>query len=208
MVVSYVQLLARRYKGQLDSDADEFIGFAVDGAKRMQTLINDLLAYSRLGRQDMSPIDSGTALDLALKNLRTAIEEAAVTITRDGSFPVVRADPSQLAQVFQNLLSNALKFRGEAPLEVHVGAERQGDFVRFSVRDTGLGIEPQHLERIFVIFQRLHTRADYPGTGIGLAICKKVVERHGGCIGVESQPGKGSTFWFTLPAATGAESHS
>lgn len=202
MVASYTQLLARRYRGKLDKDADEFIGFAVDGVNRMQRLIQDLLAYSRVGTRgrELSPCDAGQAFHRAVDNLRAALEEAHGEV-KAGPLPWVLADESQLTQLFQNLLSNALKFHGEAAPRVEVAAELQGpDGWRFTVRDQGLGIDPQYFDRIFIIFQRLHGREEYPGTGIGLAICKKIVERHGGRIGVESQPGKGSTFWFTLPA--------
>lgn len=202
MVASYTQLLARRYQGQLDADADEFIRYAVDGVTRMQRLIQDLLAYSRVGTRgrDLKPLDCGRALERALDNLRTAIQESGATVTV-APLPAVLGDESQLTQLFQNLVGNALKFHGEAPPCVEVGAELQGPEVRFTVRDHGIGIEPQYFERIFVIFQRLHGKEEYAGTGIGLAICKKIVERHGGRIGVESRPGEGTTFWFTLPAA-------
>ncbi|HLI27393.1 MAG TPA: PAS domain S-box protein [Chloroflexota bacterium] len=201
MVASYTQLLARRYRGQLGPEADEFIAFAVDGAQRMQRLINDLLAYSRVGTQGrpLEPVDCGRVVDQVLADLGAAIAESGAVITRE-PLPVVRADPSQLGQVFQNLLSNAIKFHGTAPPRIHVGAAREGDEWRLWVRDNGIGIAPEYAERIFVIFQRLHTQQEYPGTGIGLAICKKIVERHGGRIWVESAPGAGATFYFTLPA--------
>jgi signal transduction histidine kinase len=208
MVASYTQLLARRYRGRLDADADAFIGYAVDGVNRMQRLIQDLLAYSRVGTQghELHPCDAQQVFQRTMDNLRTAIDEARGEV-KVGPLPRVLADETQLAQLFQNLVSNALKFHGEAPPRVEVSAERQGpDWWRFTVRDSGLGIDPQYFERIFIIFQRLHGREEYPGTGIGLAICKKIVERHGGRIGVESRPGEGATFWFTLPAvpASGA----
>jgi light-regulated signal transduction histidine kinase (bacteriophytochrome) len=202
MVTSYVQLLARRYQGTLDAEADTFISYAVGGVRRMQQLINDLLAYSRVGTQGkpFQPTDCTALLDQALATLQPAIQESGAVVTRDG-LPTVLADASQLGQVFQNLLSNALKFRQkDVPPRVHVWAERQGSTWRIAVQDNGIGIDPQYVERIFAIFQRLHTTAQYPGTGIGLAICKKIVERHGGRIWVESQPGKGATFSFTLPA--------
>ncbi|ATB30788.1 GAF domain-containing protein [Melittangium boletus] len=201
MVASYTQLLARRYKGRLDSDADEFIGFAVDGVNRMQRLIQDLLAYSRVGTRghEFKAIDSRQALERALDNLKALRDETGATVIQ-GGLPPVMADETQLIQLFQNLVGNAIKFRGEAQSRVLVEAERQGDMWRFTVEDNGIGIEPQYFERIFVIFQRLHNKEDYPGTGIGLAICKKIVERHGGRIGLDSQPGQGTTFWFTLPA--------
>jgi light-regulated signal transduction histidine kinase (bacteriophytochrome) len=201
MVASYTQLLAKRYKGKLDADADEFIAYAVDGANRMQRLIQDLLAYSRVDTQGQvfEPVSVEALVGYALDNVRAAVEESRAVVTHD-PLPTVMADERQLLQLLQNLLSNALKFRGEQPPRVHVSAERRGSEWLFSVRDNGIGIDPQYAERIFAVFQRLHTIAEYPGTGIGLAICKKIVERHGGRIWVESQPGTGSTFYFTLPS--------
>lgn len=201
MVASYTQLLARRYQGKLDADADEFIRYAVDGVNRMQRLIQDLLAYSRVGTRghEFKPMSSGQALEKALANLKTLVDESGATIIQ-GKLPQVMVDETQLVQLFQNLVGNALKFRGPAAPRVLVEAERQGNEWRFTVEDNGIGIEPQYFERIFVIFQRLHGKEEYPGTGIGLAICKKIVERHGGHIGLDSQPGQGTTFWFTLPA--------
>jgi PAS domain S-box-containing protein len=200
MVSSYVQLLARRYAGKLDADADVFIGFAVDGAKRMQHMINDLLAFSRVTTKGhgFEPVEADAALKLALVNLKMAIEESQASVTFD-PLPVVNADSAQLTQLFQNLIGNAIKFRRKEPPQVHVSVEKRAREWEFSVRDNGIGIEPQHLERIFVIFQRLHTAAQFPGTGIGLAICKKIAERHGGNLWVSSQPGAGSTFHFTIP---------
>jgi light-regulated signal transduction histidine kinase (bacteriophytochrome) len=201
MVSSYTQLLARRYREKLDDDAREFIGYAVDGVNRMQSLIADLLSFSRVGSRGgaFEPVELERVLERTLSNLETAIEESGATVTAD-PLPTVTADPVQLGQLFQNLIGNAVKFRGEAAPAVHVSAERRGGEWRFAVRDNGIGIEPEYVERIFVIFQRLHGRAEYAGTGIGLAICKKIVERHGGRIWVESEPGQGSTFFFTLPA--------
>lgn len=206
MVASYTQLLARRYQDKLDDDANEFIHFAVDGATRMQALINDLLSLSRIGTRakPLEPCESDLSLSRALANLRLAIEESGAVVTHD-VLPTVVADVSQLTQLFQNLIGNALKFHGEAALKVHIGVERKIRDWEFSVRDNGIGIAPEHFERIFVIFQRLHTKQDYPGTGIGLAVCKKIVERHGGNIRVESKPGEGTVFYFTLPARTGRE---
>ncbi len=200
MVASYTQLLSRRYKGKLDSDADEFIAFAVDGASRMQRLIQDLLAYSRVGTKGKDLLDTSSedALQQALINLRGAIEESGALVTHD-PLPTVLADEMQLIQLFQNLVGNAIKYQRPGIPKVHVSAAQDGDKKwMFSVQDNGLGIDPQYFERIFGMFQRLHKREEFAGTGIGLAICKKIVERHGGTISVESQPGKGSTFRFAL----------
>jgi signal transduction histidine kinase len=201
MVTSYLQLLAQRYHAQLDADAQEFIGYAVEGAQRMQTLILDLLAYSRVETQDAewTETDSAAVLELALSDLRLTVAESGAVVTHD-PLPTVRAVAGQLRQVFENLISNALKFRGPEPPRIHLAAQRQGTEWVFSVRDTGIGLDPTQAERIFQMFQRLHTRKEYPGTGIGLAICKRIVERHGGRIWVESTPGQGATFFFTLPA--------
>lgn len=199
MVASYTQLLAKRYRGKLDAEADEFIGYAVDGAVRMQQLIQDLLAYSRVnthGRRFL-PTDLEVVFAQALANVRRAVEESGAVVTHD-PLPTISADDRQLVQLFQNLLSNAIKFRGAHPPRIHVSAVRDDGGWTFSVRDNGIGIDPAFADRIFILFQRLHTRADYPGTGIGLAICKKIVERHGGRIWVESRPGDGATFFFTL----------
>jgi PAS domain S-box-containing protein len=200
MVGSFVQLLAKRYKGKLDADADEFIDFALDGALRMQRLIEDLLAFSRVGTRGaaLEPTDAETVLTEALAGLKLAIEESRATVTHD-ALPRVLADAVQLEHLLLNLVSNALKFRGTEPPRVHIAAAPNGTHWEFRIRDNGIGIDPEYFERIFIIFQRLHGRAEYPGTGIGLAIAKKIVERHGGRIWVESQPGAGSTFCFTLP---------
>jgi PAS domain S-box-containing protein len=204
MVSSYCGLLARRYKGKLDRDADEFIQFAVDGATRMKDLIDDLLAYSRVGRQEkpLVMVDAGESVRSALANLEIAIKETGASIIY-AALPRVIADPVQLTQVFQNLISNALKFRGSRRPVIHVSArhsnERQAPIQwMFSIQDNGIGFEPQFQKRVFVIFQRLHTREEYEGNGIGLAITKKIIERHGGTIWVESTPGTGTTFFFTL----------
>ncbi len=201
MVASYVQLLARRYEGKLDADANDFIHFAVDGAVRMRKLINDLLTYSRVGTQgkELSPTDSEAALAQSVNDLKVTIEENGALVTHD-PLPTVMADRPQLGQLFQNLIGNAIKFRGNEPPRVHISASQNGSGWIFSVRDNGIGIAPEYSERIFIIFQRLHSRQEYAGTGIGLAICKKIVERHGGHIWVESEVGKGATFYFSLPA--------
>jgi len=202
MVAGYVQLIERRYKDKLDADANDFIGFAVEGAQRMQRLINDLLSYSRVGRRvsELTPVDSEIAFTHALESLRTTVEESAGTVTHDPLPTKVWADETQLEQLLQNLVNNALKFKGAESPRVHVSAERRGADWLFSVRDNGIGIDREYFDRIFVIFQRLHGRQEYPGTGIGLAICKRIVDRHGGRIWVESTPGAGATFYFTLPA--------
>lgn len=202
MVSSFTQLLAKRYQGKLGPDADEFIGFAVDGAKRMQQLILDLLAYSRVSSRAASfeRTSAERALEAAVARLAAPIAEAGALVTHD-PLPDVVAEPTQLGQLFQNLVGNAVKFRSAARPEVHVSARRDGAGWRFSVRDNGIGIAPQHADRIFVVFQRLHSKEEFPGTGIGLAICKRIVERHGGRIWVESEPGRGATFHFVLPDA-------
>jgi PAS domain S-box-containing protein len=200
MVASYTQLLSRRYKGKLDSDADEFIAFAVDGASRMQRLIQDLLAYSRVGTKgrDLVEISSEEALEQALINLRGAIEDKGAVVTHD-PLPSVVADDMQLVQLFQNLVGNAIKYQSSGIPKVHISVTKNGGKKwTFSVKDNGLGIDPQYFEKIFGMFQRLHKREEFAGTGIGLAICKKIVERHGGSISVESEPGHGSTFRFAL----------
>jgi PAS domain S-box-containing protein len=200
MVTSYVQLIEQRYKDKLDKDANEFIEFAVDGAKRMHLLINDLLTYSRVATRGkpLVPTDSETVLEQSLTNLQLAIQEKGAQITHD-PLPKVMADDVQLGQLFQNLVGNAIKFQGNEQPRVHISVQQSNGEWVFSVRDNGIGIDPEFRERIFVIFQRLHGKDKYPGTGIGLAVCKKIVERHGGCIWVESELGKGATFYFTLP---------
>jgi PAS domain S-box-containing protein len=204
MVTSYLQILERRYKDKLDANANEFIGYAVDGASRMQKLINDLLGYSRVSTrvQSFELVDCSAILNNVLANLKVAIEESGVIITYD-SLPQVMADVTQLRQLFQNLIGNAIKFRSQLSPQIHIGVKQTNDKWLFSVHDNGIGIEPEYIERIFLIFQRLHSRTEYPGTGIGLAICKKIVERHGGRLWVESEPGIGSTFYFIIPAAVG-----
>jgi signal transduction histidine kinase len=197
-----VQVLQERYGPELGEEADEVIKHTVDGANRMQRLIEDLLTYSRLTTREeaMEPTDTGKVLDLAIENLEQSIKESKAIITRD-PMPTVKVDRTQLLQVFQNLISNGLKYRSERTPKIHVGCEESDAEWVFSVRDNGIGIAPQYADRIFRIFQRLHTRREYPGTGIGLAVCKKVVERHGGRIWVESELEEGSTFFFTLPKA-------
>jgi len=200
MVTSYLQLIERRYRDRLDEDADVYINYAVDGANRMKTLINDLLAYSRVGTRgkEFAPADLSKILNGVLGEYGLMIEETGARITSD-PLPVLVVDESQIAQLFRNLLGNAFKFHGDQPPRIHIGAADQGGTWLFSVRDEGIGMDPKYFDRIFVIFQRLHTHEEYPGTGIGLAICKKIVERHKGKIWVESQPGQGATFFFTLP---------
>ncbi|TAN38956.1 MAG: sensor histidine kinase [Nitrospirae bacterium] len=199
MVASYTQLLAERYENQLDDKAKKFIRYAVDGAVRMQLLINDLLAYSRIGTRGkpMEPVEVSAVLGEAVANLSVQISEAKAVITND-ELPKLQADASQLVQLFQNLIGNAVKFRGAEPAHIHVSARDKGREWFFSIRDNGIGIDPQYADKVFVIFQRLHTKEEYPGSGIGLAICKKIVERHGGRIWFESEPGKGTIFNFTI----------
>jgi PAS domain S-box-containing protein len=199
-VGGFVTLLQQRYRGKLDEKADCYINSAVEGASRMQALINGLLEYSRVGTRGNvpAPAQAADALKEALESLQTLIQESGAVITAD-PLPKVRADAIQLTHLFQNLIANAIKFRSERPPEIQIGSRRQDGSWLFWVRDNGIGIEPQYNERVFLIFQRLHPRTKYPGTGIGLAICKRIVERHGGSIWVQSQPGQGSTFYFTLP---------
>jgi signal transduction histidine kinase len=201
-VASFCQLLERRYKGQLDERADQYIDFAVDGAKRMQQLINDLLAFSRVGRTsgtDLEPIALGEAVDRALADLESALVDSGATVDV-GTLPTVRGDASLLTLMFQNLIGNALKFRSDASPIVRIEAERDGDAWRISCSDNGIGIDPEYAERVFVIFQRLHPKDEYAGTGIGLAMCRKIVEHHGGRIWLDPDGGPGTTFRFTLPA--------
>ena len=223
MVASFVQLLGMRYQGRLDADADEFIGFAVEGATRMQQLLLDLLEYSRVGTRGapLRPTDTAALCHTVIANLELAIQESGATVIC-APLPTVNADAAQLAQVFQNLIANALKFHGAEPPRVHISAQlriadcrlpiaesipqskianRKSEW-EFAVRDNGIGIEAEYFDQIFVLFKRLNSRAKYPGTGIGLAICKRIIERHGGRIWVESAPGQGATFYFTLSAAT------
>jgi light-regulated signal transduction histidine kinase (bacteriophytochrome) len=199
MVAAYTQLLAERYQGKLDPTADQFIGYAREGALRMQVLIQDLLAFSRVGRkEDCSRVDCNAAMRDVLQILSPAIEECGGTVNYS-TLPEVWADNTQIVQLFQNLIGNAIKFRSKEPPVVSIEAATNENDWLFSVRDNGIGIAPEDASGIFAVFQRLHSRSEYPGNGIGLAICKKIVERYGGKIWVESQPGSGSTFKFTLP---------
>jgi PAS domain S-box-containing protein len=207
MVASFTQLLAKRYKGRLDADADEFIGYAVDGSNRMQSIIRDLLAYSRAGSngKKLREISSVDALKTALTDLRATMVESGAEVTHE-ALPALTTDDGQLALVFQNLVGNAIKYRSAEVPRIHVSAKKNGgnEWI-FSVQDNGMGIDPQYFERIFILFQRLHGQTEFKGSGIGLAICKKILERLGGRIWVESQPSKGSTFYFALPARDGKE---
>jgi signal transduction histidine kinase len=203
MVASYTQLLSRRYQGRLDADADEFIGYAVKGVNRMQGLIYDLLEYSKVGSTDhYTRVDCAGRIKEAVANLKDAIEESGAAVATD-DMPEVFGDGRQLTQLFQNLIANAIKFRNHAPPQIRISARREAREWIFSVRDNGIGFDPQFADRIFVIFQRLHNKERYAGTGIGLAICKKIVERHNGRIWAESAPGEGTTFFFTIPAEEG-----
>jgi signal transduction histidine kinase len=208
MVATYAQLLAARYQGQLDENADKYIHYVVDGALRMQILVQDLLAFSRVGRPGgaSAPVNCHAIVESALKNLEAAIQESGTRI-QYGQLPTIVAEASQLMQLFQNLIGNAIKFRGKEPPVIHITAEGCGQEWLFAVADNGIGIAPEHAEVVFAIFKRLHTRAEYPGSGIGLAICKKIVEQHGGRIWVESELGRGSTFKFTIPAEKGKVFH-
>jgi light-regulated signal transduction histidine kinase (bacteriophytochrome) len=202
-VVSFSQLLERRYKGKFDAEADDYLRFIANAGQRMHQLVNSLLEYSRTTTRAIAfdAVDTGVVLSGVLENMAHTILEFGATVTHE-QLPVVRGDAQQISQVFQNLIENAVKFRSADPPRIHVSAEVSGDMWKFSVKDNGIGIEPQYLDKIFVIFQRLHGQEQYPGTGIGLAIVKRIIERHGGDIWVESEPGKGSTFFFTLPAAS------
>jgi signal transduction histidine kinase len=199
MVTAYTQLLAERYRGKLDENADKFIGYASEGAQRMQVLIQDLLLFSRVGRtEDRQRVECDAVIKEVLQTLRSAIEQSGAVVTHS-ALPAVWANPTQMAQVFQNLIGNAIKFRQKEPPVISVQAEEADQQWLFSVRDNGIGIAPEYAQQIFVVFQRLHARTEYPGNGVGLAICKKIIERNGGKIWMESQAGAGSTFKFTLP---------
>lgn len=201
MVSSFMRLLTHRYQDRLDDEGREFIAYALDGADRMQSMIRSLLELSRVTTQgrEFKLVDCQAVLARTMHTWRMAVEESGAVVTHD-PLPTVLADDVQLGRVFQNLVGNALKFRGPHPPRVHISAERQGDYWLFRVQDNGIGLDPAQGERIFGVFQRLHTRDEYPGMGMGLAICKKIVERHGGRIGVESEPGRGAVFFFTMPA--------
>jgi light-regulated signal transduction histidine kinase (bacteriophytochrome) len=200
MISSFLQLLERRYKDQLDEDANEFIGFAVDGAKRLDTMIMDLLEYSRVANKEIqfTDVDLVEVMDQIKSNLNILIKENSTQIIYD-SLPIIRGDENQMVILLQNIIINAIKYRREETPKIRVSAEKNGDEFVFSVKDNGIGIDPQHLERIFTIFQRLHNHEEYEGSGIGLAIAHRIVHQHGGEIWAESQPGKGSTFYYTLP---------
>ncbi|MFW9873290.1 MAG: ATP-binding protein, partial [Candidatus Thorarchaeota archaeon] len=200
MVASYLQLLEHRYKDKLDEDGNDFINFAVDGAKRMQNLINDLLSYSRVGTRGkkFEITNSDEILNQALSDLKLLIDDSGAKITYD-PLPKINADNVQVGQLFQNLIGNAIKFHNEEPPKVHITAENLENDWLFSIADNGIGIDPKYSDRAFMIFQRLHNKNDYPGTGIGLAICKRIVERHKGKIWLKSKPGEGTTFYFTIP---------
>ena len=199
-IEGFAKLLARRYKGKLDAKADEFIEYIGSGVKRMQMFIKDLLEYSQVGAKEkkFKPTDCSGVVQKAVGNLQAAIEESNAVVTYD-ELPTVMVDTPQMISLLQNLIDNAIKFRGEEAPRIHISAERKGDEWVFSIRDNGIGIDPKDSERIFGMFQRLHGSTDYPGTGIGLAICKKIIERHGGRVWLESEAGKGSTFYFTMP---------
>ena len=199
-VSGFLKLLEKRYKGKLDEKAEEYISFTIDSVARMDMVLKDLLEFSRLGAKahHMKPLNCSVVFEQAIHNLRSAIEESGAEITYD-LLPTVMANESQITSLFQNLLSNSMKFRGKEKLRIHVSAEQKDNQWVFSVQDNGIGIDPKFFDRIFVIFQKLHTKQEYEGTGVGLTLCKKIVELHGGRIWVESEPGKGATFYFALP---------
>ena len=208
MVANYTQLLAEKYRGKLDPQADKYIDYAVDGATRMQTLIKDLLQFSRAGQAEVGvkTADCGSVVEHALKNLHSTVEENAAVVQWN-SLPTVKVDPAQLVLVFQNLIANAIKFRGDETPVVQINADRNDHEWTLSVSDNGIGIPPENAQDIFVIFRRLHTRTEYAGNGIGLSICKKIIERHGGKIWIEPQVKSGCRFRFTLPEAFPATTH-
>jgi light-regulated signal transduction histidine kinase (bacteriophytochrome) len=200
MVTSFTQLLERRYKGQLDNEADDYIEFIVEGAHRMKYLIDDLLAFSRLNTQakELESVELENVIDDVLSNLSVTIKENKACITYD-PLPTVNADKTQMMQVFQNLIANAIKFQGSNPPKIHISAHKDEKEWKFAVTDNGIGIDPEYQKQIFEVFKRLHTREEYPGSGIGLSVSQKIIRRHGGNIWVESELGKGSTFYFTIP---------
>ena len=200
-MASFCQLLARRYQGQLDEQADQYIAYVVDGARRMQEMINDLLTFSQLGRspEAMAEVDCNQAVERARIDLAAAIEESGASIVVTGTLPTVRGEWARLVQLFENLIGNGIKFHGKEPPRVEISAVSDGTAWRFAIADNGIGIEPQYADRIFTLFQRLHGRAEYPGTGIGLAICKKIVESYGGTLCFDSRPDEGTTFYWTMP---------
>ena len=200
-IESFSKLLARRYKGKLDAKADEFISYIVEGVQRLQILIKDLLEYSQIETKakNIKPTDCSFIVEEAMSNLKTAMDESNAVVTYN-KLPTIMSDPQQIISLFQNLIDNAIKFRSNKAPRVRISADRKGNEWLFSIRDNGIGIDPENFEKIFVMFQRLHGSADFPGTGIGLSICKKIIERHGGRIWVESEPGKGATFFFVIPS--------
>ncbi len=205
MVAAYSQLLQKQFGGQLGEAGDKYIGYAVEGAMRMESLLAALRTYTQLSLSEKEPsedVDAGAVLETALSNLKVAIQDSGASIKRT-PLPHIRMYEFQLEQLFQNLIGNAIRYRGDEAPRISIAAIRQGEQWRFSVEDNGIGIEPQFQEQIFGIFKRLHSKSDYPGTGMGLAICQRIVERAGGRIWVESQPGKGSTFYFTVPCRNG-----
>lgn len=208
MVASYTRLIADRYASQLDDDARDFIGFAVGGAERMQAMIRDLLTYSRLSKAEpaLEPLEIGRVVDTVESVLRGTIEESGAQIHRDEPLPIVMGAEAQCLTVLQNLVANAIKFRqeGQTP-EIHIGASREGDHWRITVADNGIGIEAKSHERVFEAFKKLHRPEQYPGTGLGLSLCRRIVDHHGGSMGLDSDPGVGTTVWFTLPAPSGEE---
>lgn len=206
-VSSFCQLLADHYQGQLDEEGEEYIAYAVDGANRMQQLINDLLTLSRVGRSEQarSAVDCNRVIDRVRLDLALAIEETGAEVVVSGRLPVVRAQQAEQVQLFSNLVANAIKFHGDEPPRVEISAVRDNGDWRFAVSDNGIGIDREYADRIFGVFQRLHARSRYPGTGIGLSVCKKIVESNGGRIWLESKPGAGSTFCWTYPAGDGGQ---
>jgi signal transduction histidine kinase len=200
-IESFANLLARRYKGNLDAKADEFISYIVEGVQRLQILIKDLLEYSQIETKakNIKPTDCSFIVEEAMNNLKTAMDESNAVVTYN-KLPTIMSDPQQIISLFQNLIDNAIKFRSNKAPRVRISADRKGNEWIFSIRDNGIGIDPENFDKIFVMFQRLHGSADFPGTGIGLSICKKIIERHGGRIWVESEPGKGATFFFVIPS--------